>query len=95
MQNIGIAKLVAMFEEVVAQTWESAKEEESEEEQRRKLQELNYNSRVREHIKSAVVLAGILYNRYSAPVTEGLTYSKALEFSNILQKAYKGELEPI
>jgi hypothetical protein len=28
-------------------------------------------------------------------MTEPLPYKKALEFSNLLQKAYKGELEPI
>ncbi len=47
------------------------------------------------HLTEAKVLASLLYSRYSAPLTEPLTYQKAVEFSNILQKAYKGELEPI
>lgn len=47
------------------------------------------------HITEAKQLAAILYSRYSAPLTEPMPYLKAIEFSNILQKAYKGELEPI
>jgi hypothetical protein len=44
--NIGINKLDQMFEELIKQTWEDAKEEDSEAEKLRKLNELNYNSRI-------------------------------------------------
>ncbi len=46
MQNIGIVKLDALFDEIIKQTWEDAKEEDSTEEKIRKLQEKNFNTRV-------------------------------------------------
>lgn len=84
-----------MFEEVSKATYEDCKEEDTPEEQQRKLQEKNYNTRVQAHIKDAIFSAVLLHSRYSAPLTEPLPYKKALEFANILQKAYKGQLEPI
>lgn len=65
------------------------------EEQTRKLNERNFNTRVQTHIRDALGLAVLLQQRYSAPVTEPMPYSRALEFSSLLQKAYKGLIEPI
>jgi hypothetical protein len=36
-----------------------------------------------------------IQQRYSAPITEPLDHSDAIEFSKILQQAYKGQLEPV
>jgi hypothetical protein len=93
--NLGITKLKTLFDEVVTQTWEDAKEEDTKEEQERKLNEFNYNNRVKVHLKDAELLASLLQQRYSAPMNEAMPYKKVLEFANLLQKAYKGELEPI
>ncbi len=37
----------------------------------------------------------MLHQRYSAPITEPLAHAEALEFADILNQAYKGQLEPI
>lgn len=95
MQNIGIVKLDAIFDELVKQTWEDAKPEDSEEEKLRKLNEKNFNTRVQTHIKDAVAMSCYLYSRYTSPLSEPLPFVRALEFSNLLQRAYNGELEPI
>ena len=95
IQNINITKLDQFYDEIVKTTWEDSKEEDTEEEKKRKLDEKNYNTRVSTHIKDGISLAALLYARYSAPVTEPLPYKKALEFSNLLQKAYRGQLDPI
>ena len=36
-----------------------------------------------------------MYTRYSAPLTEAMPYKKAIEFAEVLQRAYKGQIEPI
>jgi len=82
--SIGIVKLVAIFDEMLVQTWEDAKEEDTKEEKERKLNELNYNQRVKQHLKDAEILASLLYSRYSAPMTEAMPYKKALEFATLL-----------
>ncbi len=68
MQSIGLVKLDAIFDEMVKQTWEEAKPEDTEEELRRKLNEKNFNSRVQTHIKTAISMACYLYTRYSCPI---------------------------
>ncbi len=74
MQSIGLVKLDAIFEEMIKQTWEEAKVEDTPEEQLRKLNEKNYNTRVQNHIKTAISMACYLYSRYSCPiVSEALT----------------------
>jgi len=95
LQNIGIVKLDAIFDELIKQTWEDAKPEDSNEEKQRKLNEKNFNTRVQTHIKDAVAMSCYLYSRYTSPLSEPLPYVRALEFSNLLQRAYNGELEPI
>ncbi len=92
---MNIVKMDAIVDEMIRATHEDAKESDTEQEKLRKLNELNYNTRLQTHIKDAVHLASILYTRYTAPMTEPLPLQKALEFANILQKAYKGQLEPI
>jgi 2C-methyl-D-erythritol 2,4-cyclodiphosphate synthase len=78
--NIGLNKLEQMFEEIIKQTWEDAKETDSLQEQQRKLNEKNYNSRVLVHIKESLLLAGLLYTRYSAPMSDAMPLKKAMEF---------------
>jgi hypothetical protein len=72
MQSIGIVKLDAIFDELIKQTWEDIKEEDSAEEKMRKLKEKNFNTRVQTHIKEAVNFACFLYSRYTCPLTEPL-----------------------
>jgi hypothetical protein len=50
---------------------------------------------VKVYLKDDELLASLLQQRYSAPMNEAMPYKKVLEFANLLQKAYKGELEPI
>jgi hypothetical protein len=90
LNQIGIAKIDLLFEEIIKASWEDCKEEDSAEEKSRKLQEKNYNVRIQTHIKDAVHHALLLHSRYSAPLCEPLPYKKALEFANLLQKAYNG-----
>ena len=73
-----------LFDDVVSQTWEDAKEDDTKEEQERKLNEFNYNNRVKVHLKDAEVLGSLLHTRYSAPINEAMPYKKALEFANML-----------
>lgn len=61
----------------------------------RKLNERNANWRMQTHLKDAISLAVGLYTRYSAPIMKPMPLKMALEFSNILQKAYQGQLSPI
>jgi hypothetical protein len=58
--NLGITKLKSLFDEVVTHTWEDSKEEDTKEEQERKLNEYNFNNRVKVHLKDAELLASLL-----------------------------------
>jgi hypothetical protein len=69
--------------------------DDEEEEQMRKLNSRNFNERIIHHIFQAAVLAGHLGQRYSVPLTEGMSQEEALSFAQILQKAYNNELEAI
>ena len=91
----GLIKLEAIYDELVKQTQTDIMDTDAAEEQTRKLNERNFNTRVQTHIRDALGLAVLLQQRYSAPVTEPMPYSRALEFSTLLQKAYKGQIEPI
>lgn len=93
--SIGIIKLDMMVDELVKATWQDALDTDSEEEKLRKLNERNFNWKMQTHSKDAVQLAVALYTRYSAPLLKPLPLKQALEFANILQKAYQGSLPPI
>eukprot|EP00347_Sterkiella_histriomuscorum_P020695 403336831 len=95
IQTLSLFKVDQTFQEIVRITHEDCKEEDSKEEQLRKLNEGNFNIRVQAHLKDTLSLAAALHHRYTAPLTEPLPYNKAVEFSILLQKAYKGQLEPI
>lgn len=69
---------------MIKSTTEEIKEADSTEEKLRKLNERNYNMRISTHVKDAIVYASYLISRYSAPLSEPLPMSKALEFSNLL-----------
>ncbi|CDW79829.1 hect domain and rcc1-like domain-containing protein [Stylonychia lemnae] len=95
MSQISLSKVDNIFDEIIKSTWEECKDDDTQEEQERKLNERNFNTRVSSHLKDALQLAVILHQRYSAPLTEPLPYKKALEFSNLLQQAYNNQLAPI
>ena len=61
----------------------------------RKLQSKNFNEMILHIIFQSAVLAGHMQQRYSVPLTEGMTHEEALSFAQILQKAYNREIDPV
>lgn len=81
--------------EIARQSREEITTDDEDEEQMRKLNSKNFTERIIHHIFQAAVLAGNMGQRYSVPVTEGMTHEEALSFAQILQKAYNNELEAV
>jgi hypothetical protein len=47
------------------------------------------------HLFQAMCIATQLQTRYSVPLTEPLSHAEALVFSQLLQRAYKGQLPAV
>jgi len=59
------------------------------------MKERNYQILASLVVAEAVNIASHLYTRNSVPLSRTLTMEQALEFTQLLKKAYAGKLEPL
>jgi hypothetical protein len=59
------------------------------------MDEFNYNATVMHCLREAIKMANFIMSRQSSPVIGPLSHHKALEFSQLLEKAYLTQISPV
>ena len=80
---------------IVKATFVSPVQSDSDELKQRRMNEKNYNLKLKKVVEDALTLAIQLYNSNIVGVAGPYPEEKALELSNLLDQAYKNQLEPV
>lgn len=94
-QKLSINALQAAFVEIAKHSTEVIYDDDTPEEQLRKLNSKNFTERITHHLFQAMCIASQLQARYSVPVTEPLSHAEALDFTRLLQQAYRGQISAV
>jgi len=93
--SAAILQIEKVFDEIVKMSYEEIKQEDTETEKMRKLNEKNYNRRIKQHIQDAKVLTAYLLTRSFVQFPLPLSYERAMELYDIVDKAYNKQLDGI